>query len=347
LREEWPQAFTPRPLRILFYRSFGAAIAAFTLLIVVAAPSVGATSGPGGIGLRLLDAPMSASGDPRARLYIVDHLAPGTAIQRRIEVANSTASAARVTLYSAAARIAKGSFLGAAGHTPNDLSRWTSVSPHAVDISPGGRAIAVVSITVPSGAAPGERYAVVWAEARSTPNDRGITQVNRVGVRIYLSVGPGGAPAADFSIDSLTPQRSADGRPIVIAAVHNTGGRALDMSGSLQLSNGPGELSAGPFPATLGTTLGIDESESVEIVLDKRLPAGPWDARIALHSGLLERIGRATITFPVTGSSAPIGVVPVDRTLMRWIVWLVAGFLVALGCVLVVILRRRFSSPAI
>ena len=34
----------------------------------------------GGIGLRLLDAPVSAGDDPRARNYIVDPLAPGTEI---------------------------------------------------------------------------------------------------------------------------------------------------------------------------------------------------------------------------------------------------------------------------
>ncbi|MEA2486724.1 MAG: hypothetical protein QOF16_378 [Actinomycetota bacterium] len=311
-------------------------------------PSAGATPRPDGIGLRLLDAPTSASSDPRARLYIVDHLAPGTVIHRRIEVANSTTSASHIRLYPAAARIAKGSFLGAAGHTPNDLSTWTSVSPRAVDISPGGRAIAVVSIAVPRDAAPGERYGVVWAEARSTPNNRGITQVNRVGIRIYLSVGPGGAPAADFSIDSLTPERSPNGRPMVVATVHNTGGRALDMSGSLQLLDGPGGLSAGPFPATLGTTLGIDETESVQIVLDKRLPAGPWDARIVLHSGLLEHTGRATITFPAAGIASPVTVSPVGRGWFYLAIGLIVALLTALGVMLVTIARRRLRpAPTI
>jgi hypothetical protein len=83
---------------------------------------------------------------------------------------------------------------------------------------------------------------------------------------------------------------------VVLATVHNTGGRALDMSGTLQLLAGPGGLSAGPFPVTLGTTLAIDDTEPVTIALDKRLPAGPWDARITLRSGLIERSARATIT---------------------------------------------------
>ena len=47
---------------------------------------------------------------------------------------------------------------------------------------------------------------------------------------------------------------------MVLATVHNTGGRALDMNGTLQLPAGPGGLSAGPFPANLGVTLAIGDT---------------------------------------------------------------------------------------
>jgi hypothetical protein len=264
----------------------------------VAAPAP-AHASAGGIGVQLLDVPTKARLDPRARLYVVDHVAPGTVVSRRIQVSNSTASATRVTLYPAAATIAKGTFVGAGGHTRNELSTWTSVRPDRPDIPAGKRLTAVVRITVPRDAAPGERYGVVWAEARSTPAaGGGITQVSRVGIRLYLSVGPGGAPAANFRIDSLTAKRAADGRPVVLATVRNTGGRALDMNGTLRLRNGPGGLNAGPYPANLGVTLGIGDTEPVTIVLDKRLPAGPWDAQVALRSGLLDRTRRATLMFP-------------------------------------------------
>jgi hypothetical protein len=133
-----------------------------------------------------------------------------------------------------------------------------------------------------------------------------VTQVNRVGIRLYLSIGPGGPPAADFTIDSLTAIRSPEGVPMVLASVHNTGGRALDMSGTLELTAGPGGLSAGPFPADLGITLGVGDTEPVTIPLDKQLPAGPWDARITLRSGLLERRAEATITFPDAGAAPSV-----------------------------------------
>jgi hypothetical protein len=34
------------------------------------------------------------------------------------------------------------------------------------------------------------------------------------------------------------------------------------------------------------------------VVLDKRLPRGPWRAHVALRSGAVERTAVATITFP-------------------------------------------------
>jgi hypothetical protein len=266
------------------------------------------TADQGSIGVRIIDVPAAAQNDPRARLYIVDHLNPGTTIHRRIEVTNTTSGIAHVSLYAAAAAITGGAFLGAEGHTPNDLTTWTSVTPAAPDIPAGGNVTATATIAVPADAAPGEQYGVIWAEVASAPagSSGGIVAVNRVGIRMYLDVGPGGPPAANFTIDSLTAERATDGTPMVVASVHNTGGRALDMSGTLQLKNGPGGLSAGPFPAVLGTTLAIGATTPVTIALDKQLPAGPWDATVTLRSGLIERSATATITFPASGTSAPV-----------------------------------------
>jgi hypothetical protein len=293
-----------------------AAMPVTTTAAMVAAPAgasaVTPAPGPrapttGGIGLRLVDVPASASEDPRAHLYIVDHLAPGTVIHRRIEVSNTTADTTRISLYPAAAAIAEGAFLGAEGRTANDLSTWTSVAPRALDLATGERVTAEVTVAVPGDAAPGEQYAVVWAETSVAPaSGAGITQVSRVGIRIYLSVGPGGAPAADFTVDSLRAVRTDDGLPTVMATVRNTGGRALDMSGTLELGGGPGGLSAGPFPTSLGTTLAIGDTGSVTVILDERLPAGPWDAGISLRSGLIERSARATLTFPAAGAAPPV-----------------------------------------
>lgn len=80
------------------------------------------------------------------------------------------------------------------------------------------------------------------------------------------------------------------------------------MKGTLELKNGPGGLTAGPFPAELGSTLAIGDTGSVRVTLDGRLPDGPWDAVVTLESGLSERSAAATITFPASGAAAPVEV---------------------------------------
>lgn len=326
-------------------------LAAIALTVILASPagasvvSLTSPAGPaiiGSVGLRLVDVPAPASEDPRAQLYIVDHLAPGASIERRVEVSNTTTSTLHVLLYAAAATIDHGSFLGSEGRTPNELSTWTSVSPKTIDVPAGAAEMAAVTIVIPGDAAPGERYAAVWAEVRSDPaGQEGLVQISRVGVRLYVSVGQGGEPAADFEIESLTAMRSDQGQPLVVATVRNTGGRALDMGGTLKLVSGPGGLRAGPFPAVLGTTLGIGETESVTVALDGQVPAGPWDARIALHSGLLERTARATITFPAAGASVPVKTTSGGRALMPF---LVGGVLATLTGLTALLMSRRRRS---
>lgn len=319
---------------VAFTAALGAAPVSVSTAATVARPGA-ATAGS--IGVQLLEVPLSEYSDPRARLYILDHLHPGTAIHRRIEVSNTTASNLHVVIYPAAASISQGTFVGAAAHTANELSTWTSVLPGAFDMPSGGHAIATVTIAVPRNAPPGEQYGVVWAETRSAaPAGGGITRVSRVGIRLYLSIGPGGAPASKFTIESLTGKRSPDGQPEVVASVHNSGGRALDMSGTLQLSAGPGGLSAGPFPANLGTTLAIGATEPITIMLDKQIPNGPWQALVTLRSGLLEREARATINFPAT-----IGARHRPYRLIAGIVIL----LLLVGSTIALHTRRRHNQP--
>jgi len=269
-------------------------------------PAGGAESGQ--LGIRLLDAPENRRDDPRARIYIVDHLNQGDSISRRIEVSNSTGKSADITVYAASARVEAGTFTFGEGRAGNELTGWTTVTPSSLTIPAGRTASVKVAVAVPADAVDGERYAVVWAEQASAPGGGAISTVSRVGIRMYVSVGQGAEPVSDFTVDQLTARRNADGAPVVLAQVKNTGQRALDMSGQLQLSDGPGGLSAGPFDATLGTTLGIGQAQPVEIVLDPALPAGPWTARITLRSGELERTVEGTITFP--DGTAEVSVTP-------------------------------------
>jgi hypothetical protein len=287
---------------------------AFTLTVTAAPPAAPAplpNTEAGTVGLRLLDQPADSIDDPRAQIYIIDHVAPGTEFQRRVEVSTRNAPA-QVYLYPAAATITNGSFLGEPGETPNDLSTWTSVTPNDIAMTSNQVATATVTITVPNDAAPGEHYAVVWAQARTPASENGVVRINRVGIRLYLSIGSGGPPAADFEITSLAAKRSLEGVRTVVANVTNTGGRALDISGELNLRSTSGDLQAGPYPAELGATLAIGVSGPVTITIDTELPAGPWDAEITLRSGLVERSSVAELTFPAAGVLPAVPATPID-----------------------------------
>jgi len=328
---------------------FGAMALAAVITSTAASASFADTNGHGrpaapGLGIRLVDAPTSLANDPRAHAYIIDGLAPGAVIDRRVQVVNGTAETARVSMYAAAASISHGSFTGARGHTQNEVSSWTTTRPRSLSLAPQARAFVHVTVHVPSDASPGERYGVVWAEVTTPPlAGSGVTQVSRIGIRLYLSIGPGGPPASDLAITSMTAIRDAHGNPMVRATIHNTGGRALDLSGSLSLSDGPSGLSTGPFPIRLGTTLGIGQTEPVYVTLDRQVPDGPWLATLTARSGLLKRTARATLTFPSgPGAGAAITARPLPNQ-RPWVLWgvITLSALLLLVALLYVLRRRR------
>ncbi|MDX6554084.1 MAG: hypothetical protein QOD86_279 [Miltoncostaeaceae bacterium] len=315
---------------------------ALALLAGVLTPVSGALAGEaaaaGSIGIRLVDVPVDDRDDPRARLYIVDRLAPGTVIHRRIEVSNTTAAPVSVAVYAGAATIGRGTFAFAPGREPNELTTWTSMGQDVLRLEPGASALDTVTIAVPRDASAGERYGVIWAEtAAPPPAGGGVTLINRVGVRVYLSIGAGGGEPASFTIDGLRATRPSGGRPAVVADVHNTGGRALDIAGNLALSRGPGGLRAGPFPARLGTTLAPGDTAPVTVLLGEELPDGPWRARIALRSGLVERAVAATLSFPRAAEAGTA------RSRQVAIGIGIAGFLL-LAAVALLLMRRRRAS---
>jgi hypothetical protein len=289
----------------------------------------------GSIGVRLDDPPTSGGGDSPGRIYMVDQLAPGTIIEHRMQVSNTTDRTQHLVLYGAAASIVNGGFVGADGRAANDVSRWTTVDPGSVDVAAGGLATAIVTLSVPNDAPFGEQDGVVWAEARSAANTSGgVTQVTRVGIRIYLTVGQGSLPADDFTIAAMTATRAHDGRPLVVATVHNTGGRALDLHGAIRLRSGPGGLSAGPFRASLGTSLPGGDTRHISVFLNKHVPDGPWSARLTLTNGFLARSQRREITFPRIPSPAS------RSTSTLWIAFVVATMIVLLTGTVVIGIRR-------
>jgi hypothetical protein len=249
-----------------------------------------AASQPHGIGIRLLQAPVSLQNDPRARVYIIDHLNPGTTIQRAIAVNNTTSSPQHVSLYAGGAQVVKDVFIPG---PDNALVGWTTVRPSRVELQPGTSQTAEVTIAVPPTATAGESYAVVWAQV-STPGS-GITEVNRVGVRIYLDVGPGGNPPTAFTLGPLSVARSSGGRLVISSSVDNTGQRAIDGSGTLTLKYVAGPLTAGPYRLDRNPTILPHNTGTISVTIPSQLPPGDWHASLTVTADTVTHTETGTI----------------------------------------------------
>jgi len=261
----------------------------------------------GGIGIRLIDVPAAAQSNPRALRYIVDSLPPGTVIERRVEILNQYSSTQSISVYAGSARIVSGSFIGDDEAAQNELTSWTTVSTPELELGAGKSAEVTVTVSVPEDAVEGEQYAAIWAQV-TAPAEEGATVSNssRVGVRMYVAVGPGNGAAADFSIGGVEAGRTDAGVPQITAQVTNTSGRAVDVSGSLGLSEGPSALSAGPFATEKALTLAPGEDGTVVVALGSDLPDGPWRATLTLTSGLVTHEATADVTFPEAGESVAV-----------------------------------------
>jgi hypothetical protein len=298
------------------------------------------------LSIRIMDVPVGRVDDPRALAYIVDYLNPGAAIRRRVEIKNTSSQRQHVDLYAGAAQIENNTFTVADGRSGNDLSGWVSLDPAGVDL-PGKSSRQVwVTIAVPVDASKGERYGAIWAQiARPPTAGNTIGEINRVGIRMYLDVGPGGEPPTDFAIKNLTVARSTGKWPAVTAEVDNTGQRALDMTGSLSLADADATVKAGPFTVATGVTILPGQTGHVTALIDKPLPAGTWAAALTLTSGTVTRTASATITLSAAGQPAVVRTARSD--------WKTLGLASSAGVVLAMALLlltlylvRRRRTPA-
>jgi hypothetical protein len=297
----------------------------------------------GSVGIRLVDIPAATADDPRTREYVVDHLQPGISIERRVEISNTTGEALTVAVYGAAAAIEDDAFVASAGRGENTLTTWTSLSAPTVTVPPGGAVLDTVTISVPEDAAPEEHYGVIWAEVGGASGGN-VALVARTGIRVYLSVGGDNPPPSRFAISSITAGRDEDGSATVTASVENTGGRALDLAGSLSLASVTGALSAGPYPVSDGTTLAPGATGDVRVDITDDVAVGPWTATLELHGGLVSETDTAEITFPDRpGTAAPVPVAVSPTPLIVGVAVAIA-LLLAVGAWLVIRQRRQGTA---
>lgn len=306
-----------------------------------AQPVEGAAPGSGSITISLMDVPADRADDPRAQTYIVDNIPPGESITRRVQVTNNTGAPTVLDIYAGPAAIEDGAFLPSPRGATNPLSTWVDLSTSEVALDDGQSAEVTVTIAVPADAPEVEQYGAVWASTRpvDTDDEQQISQVSRVGVRLYVSVGEGNGPPSDFEILDLNTQRDEAGTASVVTRVKNTGGRAVDVAGTLTLGDGPGGLTA---QAVSGSTVSIAPGgeADVEFVIpsSESFPAGPWQATADLTSGWTKHSVSERITFPELGAQASDNEIPVA-------VW--AGIIAAVLALLALawlLLRRRAAS---
>ncbi|WP_194860970.1 hypothetical protein [Dietzia sp. SYD-A1] len=309
-----------------------------------AQPDGGPVDPTGSIRISLMDIPADRVDDPRARSYIVDNIPPGESISRRVQVTNDTGAPATLDVYAGPAEIRDGAFVPRPRGETNPLSSWVELSADEVTLDNGQSAEVLVTITVPEDAPEVEQYGAVWVSTRpaAAEGEEQIQQVSRVGVRLYVSVGEGNGPPSDFQIESLTPQRDAEGNAAVAVRVQNTGGRAVDVSGDLTLGDGPGGLTAQAMSASTVTIPPGDGGEVMFVIPSSvEFPAGPWQATADLESGWAQHSISSEITFPDQGvgeTSDGDGGWPIG-------LWgaLIAGLLAATALALI-LLRRRSSG---
>ncbi|MFD6567301.1 hypothetical protein [Micromonospora profundi] len=293
----------------------------------------------------MLEAPTDRRTDPRALRYIVDHLPPGTTIKRQLLIVNRTASSRHVEVYPAAATVDGSAFRFGEDREANELTSWITLDRDTVTLEPWGEARLRATITVPPAASRGERYGVLWAAIASAPRATGeINQIHRVGVRMYLDIGPGGEPASDFTIGDVHPARGPEGEPSISAQVTNTGGRAVDLTGTVTLTDGPAGSQAGPFPVGQGVTLAPGGSGQVVARFPAELPNGPWKAEVNLESGLVKRSVTVQIQFPDPGQVGTRASVA-SRMVSAWSIGVgIAVVLLSAGLVLAFRSRRSRRS---
>jgi hypothetical protein len=261
----------------------------------------------GKFGARILDVPVSEVDNPRALAYIIDYLPAGTVVHRRILVVNEEPRKARFSVYPDAAYISGGQFTGYPGATRSELTTWITVQHPTVTLAAGESVPDMITIKVPRNATRGEHYGVIWVQqSAQARNHRGIgvLEVARVGIRVYLAVGRGGTPPTSFDITSITGHLTASGQPVIVAHVNNTGERAIDLSGTVRLADGPGDSSAGPFRVRRIATLAPGQSWNVTFALPHSLPDGSWRATVTLVSGMTSATATATVLLAPVAAAA-------------------------------------------
>jgi hypothetical protein len=143
-------------------------------------------------------------------------------------------------------------------------------------------------------------------------------------------------------VGTPTASKAANGTHLISVPIDNTGGRAVDVRGSVSLSSGPGGLQAGPFNPQAMDTLAPGQTHPVIFALSSKLPDGPWQATFTFKSDLITKTEKVTLnlashTATTAKSHKPFPIIPVIGGIGLFLI-------IAIGAMLLVRHRRAPSA---
>lgn len=313
-------------------------LGAFVLALLAAAPQPAPAAENAEFSLRP-DRPASA--EARDRSYVVRTVKPGDELADRLLAVNLTDAPIELDVAPVDATVTgDGQF--APGAAAEGDGRWITVTPTRVRVPARSTRPVDVRIRVPADAAAGDHIAAVVAQKAGPPTGSGnVRLVQRVGVRVYLTVdGTGessrqGGQSRSFEIKDL---RWVDGTFEV--DIQNTGDLLVEPLGSLTISRGG--LDATAEVPVLGT-VPPHELRTFKVPPPRPLEPGTYDALLKLR--LVQGGGdqEKSLTFTLDGAlkAADDADGTKGRKGLPW--WLIVLALVALVAVAVEA-RRRLAA---
>jgi hypothetical protein len=265
---------------------------------------------------------------------------PGEELTDRLEAVNLTDAPLELDIAAVDATVSPdGSF--APGTRREAAGAWLEASPTRVRV-PARRTTPVdVRIRVPADAAAGDHLAAFVAQkAGPAPSGGGVHVVQRVGVRVYLTVvrpDGGPTPARSFEFRALRWVGAPAARAFE-AEVANTGNLLVEPLGTLVL--GRGDLRTDADVPVLGI-VPVGETRSLRFSVPGELEPGTYEARMRLrevHGGAEQE---QQVTFTVGPETAEV---PQGETDRFPVVPAAVALLVLLAAV-ALLARRSQSRP--
>lgn len=161
-----------------------------------------------------------------------------------------------------------------------DVSAWISMHSRPYAVEPGGEIAIGVSVSVPSGTAPGEYMAAIATETTSSFAMEGtdaFRQVSRKVNAVVITVP--GPVAAGFEIGTPVIE-TIDGVSRVSVPIENTGNARVRPAGAIDIRTAEGEMVA-TIPVAMGSVYAW-HSTTIEANLSPGVPTGTYLVTVEL-----------------------------------------------------------------